>query len=65
MDGLIGFLGSTAGRIVRIVLGLILIYIGLFVMRGNWVGYIVAIIGLVPVFMGATGRCLLKSVAGK
>ncbi|MBP9500691.1 MAG: DUF2892 domain-containing protein [Candidatus Promineofilum sp.] len=64
MDGLLSFMGSTVGRVVRFVLGLVLIYVGLFVMKGNWVGYIVAIIGLVPIFMSITGRCLLQSVLG-
>ena len=66
MSGLVAFMNSAVGRILRIVIGLVLIYIGLFgSLQGSIGGYILAIIGLVPVFLGATGRCLLQSVAGK
>lgn len=63
MDGLLNFMASTPGRIVRAILGLVLIYVGLFNMSGIF-GYIVAIIGLIPLFMSISGRCLLQSVLG-
>ncbi|MER2599462.1 MAG: DUF2892 domain-containing protein [Caldilineales bacterium] len=66
MNGLVAFMNSAVGRILRIVIGLVLIYVGLFgSMQGSVGGYIVAIIGLVPLALGLTGRCLLQSLAGK
>lgn len=61
MSGLITFMNGTLGRVLRIVLGLVLIYLGLAVVGGT-AGIIVAIIGLVPIVMGAWGRCLLQFV---
>lgn len=66
MAGLISFMNSTVGRLLRIILGLVLIWAGLLgPMQGTTGGYIVAILGLVPLFLGITGRCLLQSFAGK
>jgi len=59
MSGLITFMNGTLGRVLRIVLGLVLIYLGLTVVGGT-AGIIVAIIGLVPIVMGAWGKCLLQ-----
>jgi len=53
----------VAGRAVRVILGLALIYIGLMVMGGT-TGMIVAVVGLVPVLLGATGRCVLEMLPG-
>lgn len=65
MAGLITFMNGTAGRILRIVLGLVLIWLGLLgPLAGSTGGVIVAIIGVVPVIMGIWGRCLLQFVAG-
>lgn len=61
MSGLITFMNGTLGRVLRIVLGLVLIYLGLAVV-GSTAGIIVAIIGLVPIVMGAWGKCLLQFV---
>jgi hypothetical protein len=65
MAGLITFMNGTAGRIVRIVLGLLLIWLGLLgPMAGTTGGVIVAVIGVVPIVMGIWGRCLLQFVFG-
>ncbi len=61
MNGLINFMQGTAGRVLRVVLGLVLIYLGLAVLGGT-VGIIVAIIGLLPIAMGVWGPCLLGFV---
>ena len=42
-----------ADRIVRVILGLLILGAG--VMLNNWLG----VIGLVPLLTGAAGRCLL------
>lgn len=65
MAGLITFMNGAAGRILRIVLGLVLIWLGLLgPLAGSTGGVIVAIIGVVPIVMGIWGRCLLQFVFG-
>ncbi len=61
MNALISFLQDSAGRGLRIVLGLALIYAGLF-MLGGVLGAVVAIVGLLPIAMGVWGPCLLGFV---
>lgn len=58
MGGLITFMQGTWGRLLRIVLGIVLIYVG-WVVVGGTTGTIVAVIGLVPIVMGVWGPCLL------
>jgi Inner membrane protein YgaP-like, transmembrane domain len=59
----VDFMQSPLGRILRIVLGLALIGLGLFAF-GGLPGVIVAIIGLVPLFAGAFGVCLVGPLFG-
>lgn len=61
MKGLIDFMQGTAGRVLRVILGLVLIYAGLTVVGGT-VGIIIAVIGLLPIAMGVWGPCLLGFV---
>ena len=61
MKSLIGFMQGTFGRVLRVVLGLALIYIGLAVVGGT-AGIVIAVIGIVPIVMGAWGPCLLGFV---
>jgi hypothetical protein len=63
MNALFGFLASAAGRIVRIVAGLALILVGLLVVQGTW-GWILAIVGLVPLLAGLFDRCVFAPLAG-
>ncbi len=63
MKTLIDFLNGGLGRSARVVLGLVLVYVGLFTLGGGLTGYVVALIGLVPIVMGFWGRCLLEIVA--
>ncbi len=62
MNGLIQFMNGTAGRALRVILGLVLIYIGLAVVGGT-TGLVVAVIGLLPIAMGLWGKCLLQFVS--
>ncbi len=62
MVGLFGFLASTAGRWVRALAGIVLILAGLFAIGGT-AGYIVAIIGLVPLLAGASDYCVFAPLA--
>ena len=54
------FMASTAGRLVRVALGLALIALGWYL--GGTTGFIVAAIGLVPLVAGALGVCLLTGL---
>jgi hypothetical protein len=65
MTGFVSFMNGAFGRILRIVLGLALIWLGLLgPMAGTTGGAIVAVIGVVPIIMGIWGRCLLQFVFG-
>jgi hypothetical protein len=53
--GFVNFMSSTAGRVARIVAGIVLIIIGALTGGAGW---IIAIIGLVPLLAGAFDVCL-------
>jgi len=69
MAGLVKFMNGTVGRILRVVLGLVVIALGVYIflnvagMGGAIVGLVVIIIGFVPIILGALGRCLLEPFA--
>lgn len=63
MQALIQFMNGPIGRIARIVLGLALLWFGLTSMGGT-VGYVIALVGVVAMAMGAMGRCLIEFVPG-
>lgn len=58
-----GFLGSTAGRIVRALAGLILIALGIWVVSGTWV-WVLIVVGLVPLAAGLFDFCVFAPLAG-
>lgn len=51
------FMASTAGRLLRIVVGLALVIAGL--MMQSTLGYILAVVGLLPLAAGAFDWCIL------
>jgi len=58
---------GTVDRIVRLVLGAVLIWAGLWPLNGLQVavlGIVVAVIGLILVITGITGYCALYSLLG-
>ena len=58
---------GTADRIVRAVIGLILLWVGLWPLAGLQaavLGIIVALIGLVLVITAITGFCLIYRIIG-
>lgn len=63
MNGFFRFLASSVGRIVRIVAGLALILVGLLVLEGPG-GWILAIVGLVPLLAGMFDRCVFAPLFG-
>ena len=58
------FMASPAGRIIRIVAGIILIALGLLIMHGGVGGIIVAIVGLVPLVAGLFDFCVFAPLFG-
>ena len=58
MGAFVQFMQSVSGRVLRIVAGIALIAIGLFLIQGVW-GIVVAIIGLVPLIAGLLSICLI------
>lgn len=65
MAGLVTFMNGVVGRILRIVLGLVLMWLGfLGPLQGTTGGTIVGIIGILPLVMGIWGRCLLQFLPG-
>jgi hypothetical protein len=63
MNAFFGFIASPAGRVTRIIAGLALILIGLLAVGGIW-GWILAIVGLVPLLAGLFDRCVFAPLFG-
>lgn len=63
MLGLFDFIASANGRIARIVAGAILILVGILGL-GDTAGWIVAIIGLVPLLAGVFDVCVFAPLFG-
>lgn len=56
------WMSKPAGRILRVVAGLILIGVGLY-FQSFW-GYVVAVVGVIPVVAGVFNFCLIAPVLG-
>jgi hypothetical protein len=63
MNPFVSFMASTAGRILRAVVGIVLAYVGWTVMGGIG-GIIVAVIGLVMIAAGVFDFCLFAPLFG-
>lgn len=63
MNPFVKFMASPAGRIVRIVAGIVLIAWGLLSLGGT-TGIIVAVVGAVPLFAGLIDVCLFALLFG-
>jgi hypothetical protein len=63
MDGLFRFLAGTAGRVTRVIAGLVLIVIGLALIHGI-AGWVVAIVGLIPLAAGLFDVCVFAPLLG-
>jgi hypothetical protein len=59
--GLAKFLSSGAGRVLRIVAGIALIALGLWVVGGVW-GIVLAVVGAVPLLAGLLDLCLIGAL---
>ncbi len=60
---LIEFLATTTGRWIRIVAGVVLVALGLFVIKDT-VGIVIAVIGLVPLIAGVVDVCVFAPLFG-
>ncbi len=60
---LIRFLASTTGRLTRIVVGLALVIGGPAIVGGAG-GYVIAVVGLLPLLAGLFDVCLFAPLAG-
>ncbi len=56
------FLAGPIGRWARIVIGAALVIVG--VLTGGIGGIIIALVGLVPVGLGMSNRCIISRVIG-
>jgi hypothetical protein len=61
--GFARFMSSLAGRLIRIVAGIVLIIVGLAVVHGTG-GIILAIVGLVPLVAGLFNFCVFAPLFG-
>lgn len=57
------FMAGSIGRGVRILAGIVLMAIGLFVMKDT-AGIVVAVIGVVPILAGVLNVCLISPLIG-
>ena len=63
MNPFIKFMASTAGRVTRVVAGLVLILWGLLGIGGT-AGIVVVVIGLVPLLAGLFDFCVFAPLFG-
>jgi hypothetical protein len=64
MNPFISWMASSAGRITRIVAGLVLIALGFFVVNNTIVGIILIVVGLVPLLAGIFDFCVFAPLFG-
>lgn len=63
MNPFVSFMASTAGRVLRAVAGIALLYVGLQMMAGVG-GIVVAVIGVVMIAAGVFDFCLFAPLFG-
>lgn len=54
---------GTVDRVVRVILGVVLLGVGLFVVKGT-LGIVLDVLGAVALITGITGFCLLYRLFG-
>ena len=62
MNPFVKFMASPAGRITRLVAGIVLVALGIFI--HSFGGIIVAVIGLVPLLAGLFDFCIFAPLFG-
>lgn len=58
----VAFMASTAGRAIRVLLGIALLVVA-YLIGGTW-GIVVAVVGLVPIAAGLFNFCLVAPLFG-
>ncbi|MGQ9888490.1 MAG: YgaP family membrane protein [Aggregatilineales bacterium] len=60
------FMAKPAGRIIRIVAGIVLVVIGLagVLPTNQALGIVIAVIGVVPILAGVLNVCLIAPIIG-
>ncbi|MCC6613523.1 MAG: DUF2892 domain-containing protein [Anaerolineae bacterium] len=61
--GFAKFMAGTAGRLIRIIAGIVLILVGLLVVKDTG-GIILAIVGVLPILAGVLNVCLIAPIIG-
>ena len=57
------FMSRPAGRGLRIVAGIVLMFVGIYLVK-HVLGYIIVLVGLVPLIAGIGNFCLLAPLFG-
>jgi len=63
MQALTSFMNNPVGRLLRIALGVAIIVFAFATLEGN-ARWIVGAVGVVPILLGASGRCLVELIPG-
>jgi hypothetical protein len=61
-SGFAAFISSAAGRILRVLVGLVLIFLGITHREGAGVVWI--ILGMIPFLAGALNLCFISAILG-
>lgn len=61
--GFAQFMSSSAGRAIRAIAGIVLIIVGIIGMPATW-GWIVGIVGLLPLAAGVFDICIFGPLLG-
>lgn len=54
---------GTADRVIRVIVGIVLLGLGVFVVKGPW-GIVLDVMGVIALVTGAAGYCLLYRLFG-
>ena len=57
------FMASGLGRLLRVIAGLVLFYLGFGIMN-NTPGYIIGVIGIIPLVAGVFDFCIMAPLFG-
>jgi hypothetical protein len=57
------FMATGLGRALRAIAGIVLIALGVMIVQGTW-GYLLAVIGLVPLLAALFNVCLIAPLLG-
>ena len=64
MNPFVSWMASSAGRVTRVLAGLILIALGLFVVHSTTGTIVLVVVGLVPLLAGLFDFCIFAPLFG-